>query len=87
MQDSTHKDVKRAFEILQYPNVMDNYPNNMRGVMCMCIIMLNMTIEVEGKGATYWNDDEEEASNNSTKIPEVTRGPTTSFREYVKHIL
>lgn len=61
------------------------FRDNMRDVMDACIILHNMIVEDEGKGALDWKDQIWPSSNN-TMGPDVTRGPTTLFRGYVKFL-
>ncbi|XP_057792933.1 uncharacterized protein LOC131009543 [Salvia miltiorrhiza] len=90
MQESAQKDVKRAFGVLQAQwgiirsPTRNWYVEHLKDIILCCIILHNMIVEHEGKGATNWRDDGVGHRASSSDSTESSRATPISFEEYMQ---
>ncbi|XP_057790794.1 protein ALP1-like [Salvia miltiorrhiza] len=84
MQEAAHKDIERAFGVLQARWTIVEGPSRlwckeeMSDIMFTCIILHNMIIEDEGEHATQWEEDADEASSSAASQPRAEKESVSS---------
>ncbi|XP_057774813.1 uncharacterized protein LOC130993792 [Salvia miltiorrhiza] len=89
MQEAAHKDIERAFGVLQARWAIVKGPSRlwskeeMSDIMFTCIILHNMIIEDEGEHATQWEEEAADEALSSTATSRPRAGVPPDFRAFV----
>ncbi|XP_057793118.1 uncharacterized protein LOC131009728 [Salvia miltiorrhiza] len=89
MQEAAHKDIERAFGMLQARWTIIKGPTRLwkkeelSNIMFMCIILHNVIIQDEGEHASKWEEDVTDEALSSSAAAHSCIGASPEFQAYV----